>query len=66
MTGAVGPLEYRVLGLSAEGDVCDAAGLRVAANAVPVVATVGASPRVEDAQVGLVEGRLDGQQRCPV
>lgn len=52
--------------LAAEVDVGDAAGLLVAAHAVPLVAAVGAGPRVEDSQVGFVERRLECQQRRPV
>lgn len=66
VTGSVGPLEDGVLGLSTKGDVGDPSGLGVTADAIPVVATVGARPRVEDAQVGLVESCLEGQQCCPV
>nr|DAD42286.1 TPA_asm: hypothetical protein HUJ06_000516 [Nelumbo nucifera] len=38
----------------------------VAVNAVPVVATVGSFPRVEDAQVRLVECSFEGEKSCPV
>lgn len=48
----VRPLEDRLLRLAAEADVRNAAGLLVAAHAVPVVAAVGAGPRVEDSEVG--------------
>lgn len=56
VAGAAGFLEDGVLGLAAEVDVGDAAGGGVAADAVPVEAAVGAGPRVEEAEVGLVEG----------
>lgn len=61
VAGAVGPLEDWVLRLAAEVDVGDAPGLPVAADAVPFVAAVGAGPRVEDAEVRVVERRLEGQ-----
>lgn len=66
VAGAVGALEDRLLRLAAEVDVGDTAGLLVAAHAVPLVAAVGAGPRVKDSQVGFVERRLECQQRRPV
>lgn len=57
--------EDRVLGLAAEVDVGDVAGGGVAGDAVPALATVGARPGVEDAQVGLGQGSFEGQECCP-
>jgi len=66
VAGPVSSLEDRLLGLAAEVDVGDAAGLLVAAHAVPVVAAVGTGPRVEDSEVGFVERRLECEQRGSV
>lgn len=66
VAGPVGFLENRVLGLAPEVDVGDAVEIPVAADAVPAATAVGAGPGVEDAQIGLVERRFEGQKCRPV
>lgn len=61
-----GLLEGGVDGTGAEADLGDAVGVAVAGDAVPVVAAVGAGPRVEYAVVGLPESGFEGQQRRQV
>lgn len=60
VAGAVGLLEDGILGLAAEIDVGDSVRLRVATDTVPAAAALVALPGVEDAEVGLVEGSLEG------
>jgi len=66
VAGATGFLEDWVLRLAAEVDVGDAAGGGIAADAVPVDAAVGARPRVEQAEVGLVQRLAEAQKRLPI
>lgn len=67
VSGVVGGFEERVVDVqeAAESDVDDAASVGVALDAVPVVATVGASPGTEDSQVGLLQRGLQRHQGCP-
>ncbi|WVZ00855.1 hypothetical protein V8G54_026924 [Vigna mungo] len=61
----VSSLEDRLLRLAAEGDVGDAVGFLVTAHTVPVVAAVGASPRVEDSEASSAALSDGGQERTP-
>lgn len=66
VAGLVCLLEHLLLRLAAEVDVGDAVGPSVAADAVPLVAAVGAGPCLEDIKLSFVEGCLELQQRRPL
>lgn len=65
VAGAIDVPEDRVVEEAAKGDVDDAASGGVAADAVPAVATVGASPGTEEADAGLIQRSLEGHESRP-
>lgn len=57
-----GAFEEPIIAEASEADFGDSVSVRVAADAIPVVATVGASPRTEDSEVRLVESGFEGHE----